>query len=96
MLLDTHLTNGGREREINGKDQKEILMTLQQFLSALQTPNAMVSVIDLDTNAEIVNLKAQGFASLDESIIEREVKQWTIVGVTSVRVVIAQIVPPSV
>ena len=68
-------------------------MTLQNFLATLQTPNAMVSVIDLDTSVEIVNLKAQGFASLDESIINREVKQWTIVGVTSVRVVVAQIAP---
>lgn len=61
-------------------------MTLQQFLAALQTPNVTVTIIDLDTNTEIATLKAAGYASLADTIEAREVKQWTLISGSAIKV----------
>ena len=69
-------------------------MTLKQFLTALQTANVTVTLVDLDTSEEIASLKAAGFESLDDEIEAREVKQWMLVSVSSVKVVLGAVVEP--
>ena len=69
-------------------------MTLKQFLTALQTANVTVTLVDLDTNTEIATLKAAGFESLDDTIEAREVKQWTLSSVSSVKVILGEVVEP--
>lgn len=66
-------------------------MTLQQFLSALITPNVTVTLTDLNTGTEIASLKAATFSCLDDAIEAREVKQWTISSATAIRVVLASV-----
>ena len=69
-------------------------MTLKQFLTALQTANVTVTLVDLDTNVEIASLKAAGFESLDDEIEAREVKQWTIVSVSTIKAMLGAVVEP--
>ena len=66
-------------------------MTLKQLLETLQTGTATVVVIDLDSNEELVSIKASGFANLDDALEAREVKQWFITGATSLKVVIESV-----
>lgn len=52
-------------------------MTLTQFLTAFKT-DATVLIKNLDDGAVIAELKASGFASLDDTIEARTVAQWTV------------------
>ena len=65
-------------------------MTLVQFLSNLQTPNVTVTLVDLETNNEIATFKAAGYSVLDDTIEAKEVKQWTIVSASALRVVLGE------
>lgn len=53
-------------------------MTLTQFLEPLQTTNATLILKDFTSGNEIVNMKAAGYANLDESLETSEVKSWQI------------------
>ena len=64
-------------------------MTLSEFLAALKTDNVTVTIVDHTTSNEIVTIKAAGYASLDDTIENREVQQWTIVNANAVRVSLA-------
>jgi len=63
-------------------------MKLSEFLAALKTPNVQVSIVDLASSTEIVTLKAAGYASLDDTIENREVVQWEVSGATSLKVML--------
>ena len=63
-------------------------MTLTQFLSVLTTENAQVTLVDLNTNTEIATFKASGYNCLATTVLAREVKQWSITGNTSLKVVL--------
>ena len=63
-------------------------MKLSEFLSTLTSSNVQVTLTDLNTNAEIITLKASGYASLDDSIENREVMQWSITSASAVKVVL--------
>ncbi len=67
-------------------------MTLKQFLSTLHTANINVTIVDLDTNEEIATLKASGYACLDDTIEQREVKQWAILSQSAIKAVIGAVV----
>ena len=66
-------------------------MKLDEFLAALKTPNVQVVLVDLSSSAEIITLKAAGYASLDDTIENREVKQWEIIGATSLKVTLGDV-----
>ena len=63
-------------------------MKLSEFLSTLTSTNVQVTLTDLNTNTEIITLKASGYASLDDSIENREVMQWSITSASAVKVVL--------
>ena len=63
-------------------------MNLTQFLSKLTSANIQVTVEDLDTGAEIVSIKSNGYGALDDSVESREVMQWSIVNASHIRVVL--------
>lgn len=52
-------------------------MTLQKFLETLQTKGTMVTLFDVDTDAEMMNFKAEGYENLDDAIEAMEVKRWS-------------------
>jgi len=66
-------------------------MNLNEFLSTLTSSNVQVTLMDLDTNAEIITLKASGYESLDDAIENREVKQWSITSASTVKVVLGEV-----
>ena len=63
-------------------------MRLSEFLAGLTTPNVQLTLVDLNTSAEIASLKASGYACLDDAIEAREVKQWSITSATAIKAVI--------
>lgn len=63
-------------------------MTLNEFLSALTTANATVIVKDLATGAEIITLKATGYASLDDALEARTIAQWSIANASQIVVLL--------
>lgn len=67
-------------------------MKLSDFLAPLATTNTIISLIDLDTKAEIVSFKAAGYANLDDTIESRKVEQWSIVNAANIRVVLGEVI----
>jgi len=63
-------------------------MKLNQLLAPLRSQNVQVTLVDLDTNTEIVTLQASGYESLDDAIENRVVSQWYIQSTTSIKVVL--------
>ena len=59
-------------------------MKLSDILSVLTTPNVTVTVKDLTSGAEIVSMKASGYANLDNTLENRTVAQWEIASATSI------------
>lgn len=64
-------------------------MTLNQFLSALQSNNIQVTLIDKVTQNEIITFKAPGYASLEDILEAREIESWSIVNPTSIKIILA-------
>jgi len=67
-------------------------MKLKDFLAGLTSTNIQVTLTDLNSGNEIVTFKASGYASLDDTIEDREVKQWSIASVTTIKVVLGDVV----
>ena len=65
-------------------------MKLGEFLAGLTTPNVLVVLTDLNSGNEIITLKAAGYESLDDSVENREVKQWSISNASTVKVVLGE------
>ena len=63
-------------------------MKLSDILSTLTTPNVTVTVKDLTSGAEIVSLKASGYANLDDTLENRTVAQWQITSATQIIVLL--------
>jgi len=63
-------------------------MKLNDFLSSLTSTSIQVTIVDLNTNTEITSMKASGYASLDEGILNREVKQWSVMSTTAIKVIL--------
>lgn len=67
-------------------------MKLNQFLSTLLTTGVQVTLVDLQTNTEIASMKASGYASLDDSIEAREVRQWFIINATTLKIILGDVI----
>jgi hypothetical protein len=67
-------------------------MKLKDFLASLTSTNVQLTLTDLNSGSEIVSMKASGYASLDDTIEDREVKQWSILSATSIKVVLGAVV----
>ena len=59
-------------------------MKLSDILSTLTTANVTVVVKDLTSGAEIVSMKASGYANLDDTLENRVVAQWQIASATQI------------
>ena len=66
-------------------------MKLQQLLATLTTSNVEVTLTDMESGAEIASIKISGYASLDDTIESREVKQWQILSLTHIKVVLGDV-----
>ena len=62
-------------------------MTLAQFLEALKT-DATVVIKNLADNSTLAELKASGYASLDDAIEARTVAQWSIENASHITVLL--------
>ena len=67
-------------------------MKLADFLSKLSLKTAQVTCIDNETDAEVVQLRADGYESLATSVSNREVVRWTITGATAVQCVLGDVI----
>lgn len=67
-------------------------MKLSQFLSKLTTTNVQVTLVDMETDATIADMKASGYTALDDTIENREVMQWSLISATHVKIVLGDTV----
>ena len=68
-------------------------MKLGDFLKALAgSAQVQVSITDHNTSAQIATLMADGYASLEDTIENREVKRWTIVAATKITVELGDVI----
>lgn len=67
-------------------------MKLSDFLAALTTTNMQIVLTDLDTGAEIVSMKAAGYANLDDTLENRQVMQWAVTNATTLKVTLGDTV----
>lgn len=63
-------------------------MTLTEFLSVLTTDTIQVTIKDVTTGNEIAQIKASGYASLDDTIEKRTVAQWSIISASHISVLL--------
>ena len=61
-------------------------MTLLQLIEALKTPNVNVSVIDADSDTEIIVFKSQGILGVENDVSARNVRRWLLLGAQSISV----------
>ena len=67
-------------------------MKLSQFVAALTSTEVQMKLVDLETNNEIATMKVAGYASLDDTVENREVKQWSINSTTSITIVLGAVI----
>ena len=67
-------------------------MKLADFLSKLSLKTAQVTCVDNDTDAEVVQLRADGYGSLSDAVAKREVVRWTITGATAIQCVLGEVI----
>ena len=70
-------------------------MKLNDFLEALTTANVQVTLCELDSGAEIATIKVEGFASLDDTIENRQVMQWSMQSGTAIKVILGEVLTDS-
>lgn len=63
-------------------------MTLQQFLSTLQTATATVEIYDGTTL--VISMLAGGYGALEDTIEARTVLQWSLIAPQKIKVVLAE------
>lgn len=63
-------------------------MTLAQLIQALKSQNVNVSVVDADTDTEIISFKSQGIAGVEGDVSARTVRRWELTGASAIKVVI--------
>lgn len=70
-------------------------MTLSQFLTNLNSPEKVqLTIVDLTTNREIADLKANGHEALDDTIEAKEISQWYILSASHIKVVVDMTTEP--
>lgn len=70
-------------------------MKFIDFISTLTDESMNVTITDLETDTELAEIKAGGVKNLDDSIENREVKRWKVVGSGHIIVVLGdEIIDP--
>ena len=62
-------------------------MTLFDFISPLKTSEVKVTLMNTD-DAEIIKFYSEGFAGVEDTILNRSVKKWTIDSQSAIKVVL--------
>jgi hypothetical protein len=62
-------------------------MKLKDLLSALKTQEIKVMIVDVEGN-ELIRFYSDGYRSVEEDILERQVKHWNLLSANSISVVI--------
>lgn len=68
------------------QERKEKAMTFEQFLTALDGNNVLVTVTDISGN-DIIKFYA-GTTALDDALEARTVRKWSLIGSASVKVIL--------
>lgn len=63
-------------------------MTLLQLVSALRTNNIKVTVVDADSDNELIVFFSQGVSGVESDISARIVRRWELMGATAIKVVL--------
>lgn len=63
-------------------------MTVNEFLSTLNAKDIQVTLIDSDGKTEIITFKAPGYASLEDTLEARTVREWSIGSPISLKVIL--------
>ena len=61
-------------------------MTLLQLIEALKTQNVNVSVLDAETDDEIICFKSQGIAGVESEVSARTVRRWELTSASAIKV----------
>ena len=61
-------------------------MTLLQLIEALKTNGVKVSVIDADTDNELITFFSQGIGGVETDVSGRTVKRWLLNGAQAISV----------
>ena len=64
-------------------------MKLLDFISALKSKEVKVTLLDNDDN-EIIKFYSEGFSGVEDSVLNRSVKKWSIESQTSIKVVLEE------
>ena len=67
-------------------------MDLAKLLETLTNDGMQAILYDLNTNKEIVSIKASGYGALDDTIEKREVKQWGILNTSTLKIVLGDVI----
>ena len=63
-------------------------MTLLQLIETLKTQNVNVTVVDADSDTEIIVFKAAGILGVENDVSARTVRRWEITGASAIKVVL--------
>ena len=61
-------------------------MTLLQLIEALKSQNVKVTVIDADSDNELITFFSQGIGGVESDVSGRTVKRWLLNGAQSISV----------
>lgn len=68
-------------------------MSLLELVSVMKTQNVTISVIDADTDTEIISFKSQGIAGVEGDVSARTVRRWELLGASSIKVTLEPSTP---
>ncbi len=63
-------------------------MTLLQLIETLKSANINVTVVDAETDSEIIVFKNTGILGVESDVSARTVRRWEITGATAIKVVL--------
>ncbi len=63
-------------------------MTLLQLIETLKSANINVTVVDAESDSEIIVFKNTGILGVESDVSARTVRRWEITGATAIKVVL--------
>ena len=63
-------------------------MTLAELIGALKTQNVKVTVIDAESDEELIVFLSQGIGGVEGDLSVRTIRRWELTGATAIKVVL--------
>lgn len=63
-------------------------MTLLQLIETLKSANINVTVVDAESDSEIIVFKNTGILGVESDVSARTVRRWELTGATAIKVVL--------